>query len=213
MEVDLAMLAVVQAYSSGCCKMSQSKIKTRQNVPLYAISEPHFFLVSSNCHVLLTMLLPMFQLTQSCVPSTSFYTHLEFAHNKLNENESFYSWLRWERWHINEGKTLLRVSERDFSNKRHWEAVFNSSWCCQHINKKKIWLRAMEVEENACRSPTAFTCFLLYCLNLDSAKPYFCQPVLQPWKKQQKNITVCITERVSEPSCITVWQPDILIIN
>lgn len=84
-----------------------------------------------------------------------FYAQFEFAHNKWNENESFYTRLRWKRWHINDGKTLLRLLERDFSNERHqaeeeglrgWSAFTSCS--CQCINKEKIWLRVMEVEEN-----------------------------------------------------------------
>lgn len=95
------------------------------------------------------------------IPSTEFYTHFKFAHNKWNENESFYTWLRWKRWHINEEKTLLRVSERDISSKRHGggggeSLAFTSSSSCWHFNKEKIWLGLMEVEGNTSRSPPAF---------------------------------------------------------
>lgn len=97
-----------------------------------------------------------------------FYAHFKFAHNKWNENESFYTWLRWKRWHSNEEKTLLRVSGRDFSNKRLWGAAFASSCSCWHISKERIWLRVMEVEENTSRSPPPFCLFLFYRLNLYS---------------------------------------------
>lgn len=115
----------------------------------------------TSIHVLLLILLPVLLLTLSWFPSTNFYAHFEFAHNKWNENESFYIWLRWKRWHINEEKTLLRVSERDFSNQRHWEAVFVSCYYW-HVNKEKIWLRVMEVAGNTSRSPPILTTSLVF---------------------------------------------------
>lgn len=76
-------------------------------------------------------------------PSTNLYAHFKSGENKWNQNESFYTCLRWKRWHNNETTTFARVSGRDFSQKKHTFLL---------LVLAAIWLRVMEVEANTSRS-------------------------------------------------------------
>lgn len=89
----MSTLKRVQADTSGCC--NKSRYYTQNNMTqythLYGYPECHFYSVPvySSCHVLLTIVLPVSLFTLSWFPSTDFYAHFEFAHNKWDENESF----------------------------------------------------------------------------------------------------------------------------
>lgn len=101
-------------------------------------------------------------------PSTNLYAHFKSGINKWNQNESFYTCLRWKRWHNNETTTFARVSGRDFSQKK---AHFSSSCsCCDMIKGDGSGSKYKQVLTYSCFFLLSFAdiflfhLFWLFCL-------------------------------------------------